>query len=87
MPASCLPLPAPQKPGPSLVVVDSLSAVVAPVLGGGGGQHSMGHALLAGVGAALKALALRCEAAVIVTNHMVRRAVGLGAGLGVLLPV
>ena len=40
-----------------LLVVDSLSALVAPVLGGG--QHSRGHALLAAVATTLKAFATR----------------------------
>jgi hypothetical protein len=38
-----------------LLVVDSLSALVGPLLGGG--QHSQGHALLAAAAAALKAFA------------------------------
>lgn len=42
-----------------------------PVLGGGAGQHSQGHALLAGCTASLKCFAVRAGAAVLVTNHMV----------------
>ena len=38
-----------------LLVVDSLSALISPVLGGG--QHSQGHALLAAAAATLKAFA------------------------------
>jgi hypothetical protein len=52
-----------------LLVVDSLSAVIAPILGGG--QHSQGHALLATAATSLKAFAARGQAAVLVTNHLV----------------
>jgi replicative DNA helicase len=52
-----------------LLVVDSLSAVIAPILGGG--QHSQGHALLATAASSLKAFAARGQAAVLVTNHLV----------------
>lgn len=40
-----------------LLIVDSLSALIAPVLGGGAGQHSQGHALLAAAATNLKAFA------------------------------
>ena len=40
-----------------LLVVDCLSAVITPVLGGGAGQHSVGHALLAAAAVGLKAFA------------------------------
>lgn len=40
-----------------LLIVDSLSALITPVLGGGTGQHSQGHALLAAAATNLKAFA------------------------------
>ncbi|EFN60013.1 hypothetical protein CHLNCDRAFT_133185 [Chlorella variabilis] len=52
-----------------LLVVDCLSALITPILGGG--QHSQGHALLAATAASLKAFAARSGAAVLVTAHMV----------------
>ena len=45
-----------------LLVVDSLSAVITPILGGGAGQHSQGHALLVSAALALKSLAAACNA-------------------------
>lgn len=43
-----------------LLVVDCLSALITPILGGG--QHSQGHALLAATAASLKAFAARSGA-------------------------
>jgi len=40
-----------------LLIIDSLSALITPVLGGGAGQHSQGHALLAAAATSLKAFA------------------------------
>lgn len=51
-----------------LIIVDSLSAVIGPVLGS---QHHQGHALLALAGHTLKVIAAKHAAVVIVTNHMV----------------
>lgn len=41
----------------ALLIVDCLSALITPVLGGGAGQHSQGHALLAAAATSLKAVA------------------------------
>lgn len=75
---------------PHLVIVDSVSALIAPVLGGAHGS-GQGHALMAAVARSLKNLAETLSLAVLVTNHMVgggsRRlegdpsAAGPGAGL------
>ncbi|KAI7842685.1 hypothetical protein COHA_003616 [Chlorella ohadii] len=55
-----------------LLIIDSLSALITPVLGGGAGQHSQGHALLAAAATSLKAFAAGPGLpAVVVTNHMV----------------
>jgi hypothetical protein len=54
---------------PSLIIVDSIGAAAAAVLGGG--QHSQGHAMLSAAGTALKCVARELNAAVIVTNHLV----------------
>ena len=54
---------------PSLLVVDSLSFLVSPVMGPGGADD--GHALMICLGRALKALAQRHTLAVITTNHIV----------------
>ena len=52
-----------------LVIVDSLGALIAPVLGGG--QHNQGHALLAAAAGGLKRLAAAAGVPVVVTNHLV----------------
>jgi len=52
---------------PNLVILDSIGAVIAPVLG----AHLQGHAVLAAAGSLLKQVALQLNAAVLVTNHMV----------------
>ncbi|KAI3429497.1 hypothetical protein D9Q98_005586 [Chlorella vulgaris] len=52
-----------------LLVVDSLSALIAPVLGGR--QHGQGHALLAAAASTLKAFAASSNAVVLATNHLV----------------
>lgn len=54
---------------PTLVVLDSLGALLTPVLGGT--QHMQGHALLASAAMSLKQVAAALNAAVLVTNHMV----------------
>ena len=54
---------------PSLLVVDSLSFLVSPVMGPGGAED--GHALMICLGRALKALAQKHTLAVITTNHIV----------------
>ncbi|KAJ4842281.1 DNA repair protein rad51d [Turnera subulata] len=51
-----------------LLVVDSLSSLITPILGGGGSQ---GHALMTYTGFLLKKLANEHNLAVLVTNHMV----------------
>jgi Rad51 len=57
---------------PTLVILDSIGAVIAPVLGAGGsGTHLQGHVLLATMGILLKQVAQQLNAAVLVTNHMV----------------
>lgn len=54
-----------------LIVVDSVSALVTPVLGAGGTQHSQGHALMLGIGRLLKHVAVQYTLAVLCTNHVV----------------
>lgn len=54
-----------------LVVVDSVSAMITPVLGAGGIQHSQGHALMLGMGRLLKHIAAQYTVAVLCTNHVV----------------
>ena len=54
---------------PSLLIVDSLSFLVSPVLGPGGADD--GHALMICLGRALKQLAQTQKLAVISTNHIV----------------
>nr|XP_043609950.1 DNA repair protein RAD51 homolog 4 isoform X2 [Erigeron canadensis] len=51
-----------------LIIVDSISSLIAPVLGG---SNAQGHALMVSVGYLLKELADRHNIAVVVTNHMV----------------
>lgn len=55
--------------GPSLLIVDSLSFLVSPVMGPGGTDD--GHALMICLGRALKQLAQKHKLAVISTNHIV----------------
>ncbi|KAK9817811.1 hypothetical protein WJX72_002565 [[Myrmecia] bisecta] len=62
---------------PSLLVVDSASALVSPILGGG--QHSQGHALMICLARFLKHMAAYHRLAVLSTNHVVG---GGGAGWG-----
>lgn len=54
---------------PRLVILDSIGAIVSPVLGGLGQNH--GHALLSCIGMLLKQVALSSNCAVLVTNHTV----------------
>ena len=56
---------------PKLVIVDSVSALITPILGAGGSQQSHGHALMSAVGRMLKRIATRYTVAVLCTNHMV----------------
>jgi len=58
-----------QSQRPSLIILDSIGAVISPVLGGT--HHVQGHALLAAVASMMKQIALSWSAAVLVTNHMV----------------
>ncbi|KAJ0734622.1 putative ATP diphosphatase [Helianthus annuus] len=51
-----------------LIIVDSISSLIAPILGG---NNAQGHALMVSVGYMLKKLADRHNIAVVVTNHMV----------------
>ncbi|XP_071720337.1 DNA repair protein RAD51 homolog 4 isoform X1 [Rutidosis leptorrhynchoides] len=51
-----------------LLIVDSISSLIAPVLGG---SNSQGYVLMVSVGYLLKELADRHNIAVLVTNHMV----------------
>lgn len=67
----------PEHPRPNLVILDSLGAIIAPILGGG--THSQGHAVLAAAATLLKQVAAQLNAAVLVTNHMVG---GGGGGTG-----
>ncbi|EEF31269.1 DNA repair protein RAD51 homolog 4 isoform X2 [Ricinus communis] len=50
------------------LIVDSISSLITPILGGGGSQ---GHALMTSAGILLKKLAHEHNIAVLVTNHMV----------------
>ncbi|XP_050204483.1 DNA repair protein RAD51 homolog 4 isoform X2 [Mercurialis annua] len=50
------------------LIVDSISSLITPILGGGGPQ---GHALMTSAGILLKKLAHEHNIAVLVTNHMV----------------
>eukprot|EP00741_Cyanophora_paradoxa_P016288 tig00020911_g15727.t1 len=65
--------------GLRLVVVDMLSTLLSPNLGG---QQFQGHALMAHAGALMKRLALQHHVAFVLTNHMV----GGGGGGSVLKP-
>ncbi len=66
-------------PKPNLVILDSIGAVIAPVLGAGGsGAHLQGHVVLAAAATLLKQVAKQLHAAVIVTNHMVGGSSGGG---------
>lgn len=56
---------------PKLVILDSVSALITPVLGAGGSQQSQGHALMSALGRMLKYLAVQYTTAVLCTNHMV----------------
>lgn len=51
-----------------LLIVDSMSSLIIPVLGGGGPN---GHALMISLGYCLKKLAIEYNLCVLVTNHMV----------------
>lgn len=53
----------------SLIVLDSLGAIISPILGGG--QHTQGHAVLAALASLLKEIAVSYDIAVLVTNHLV----------------
>ena len=56
---------------PKLVILDSVSALIGPILGAGGSQHSHGHALMSALGHMLKYIATQYTAAILCTNHMV----------------
>ena len=53
---------------PSLLILDSVTALLSPVLTT---KHSQGHALMLSLASALRAFAQDCNAAVLVTNHTV----------------
>lgn len=55
---------------PSLIVLDSASSVISPILGGGGNQKQ-GHTLMVALGRALKLLALTNSISILCTNHEV----------------
>ncbi|XP_041995269.1 DNA repair protein RAD51 homolog 4-like isoform X3 [Salvia splendens] len=57
-----------------MLIIDSLSSLIAPVLGGGG-VH--GHALMATAGLLLKEIAHESNLCVVVTNHMVAGEAGM----------
>lgn len=61
--------PPPPGPRPGLLVIDSVSAVVGPVLGMP--QHSQGYTALASLGRMLRQLASTHRLAILVTNHTV----------------
>ena len=56
---------------PKLIIVDSISALITPILGAGGVQQSHGHALMSALGRMLKYIAAHYTVAVLCTNHMV----------------
>ena len=56
---------------PKLLIVDSVSALIAPILGAGGPQQSRGHALMSALGRMLKYIAAHYTVAILCTNHMV----------------
>ncbi|KAL6577229.1 hypothetical protein OROMI_011505 [Orobanche minor] len=57
-----------------MLIIDSLSSLIAPILGGGGAH---GHALMLTAGFLLKELAHEHNLSVLVTNHMVAGEVGV----------
>ncbi|KAL1558074.1 DNA repair protein RAD51 4-like isoform X1 [Salvia divinorum] len=57
-----------------MLIIDSLSSLIAPVLGGGGAH---GHALMATAGFLLKEIAHESNLCVVVTNHMVAGEAGM----------
>lgn len=56
---------------PKLLIVDSVSALITPILGAGGSQQSHGHALMSALGRMLKYIASHYVVAALCTNHMV----------------
>lgn len=56
---------------PKLLIVDSVSALITPILGAGGTQQSHGHALMSALGRMLKYMATCYTVAILCTNHMV----------------
>ncbi|XP_009594024.1 DNA repair protein RAD51 homolog 4 isoform X2 [Nicotiana tabacum] len=52
----------------SMIIIDSISSLITPILGGGGAQ---GHALMVSVGFLLKRLTHEHDICILVTNHMV----------------
>ncbi|GMH42880.1 hypothetical protein BSKO_10799 [Bryopsis sp. KO-2023] len=61
----------PSNQRPVLIILDSVPAVVSPVLGGVG-PHRIGYTLMVALGRALKSLALDFGVVVLTTNHEVR---------------
>ncbi|XP_057781646.1 DNA repair protein RAD51 homolog 4 isoform X2 [Salvia miltiorrhiza] len=57
-----------------MLIIDSLSSLIAPVLGGGGAH---GHALMVTAGFLLKEIAHEFNVCVVVTNHMVAGEAGI----------
>ena len=56
---------------PKLVILDSTSALITPILGAGGSQQPHGHALMSALGCMLKYIAVQYTVAVLCTNHVV----------------
>lgn len=61
----------PEEPKPpSLIILDSLGAVITPILGGA--RNLQGHAALSTCAMLMKQVAAQLRAAVLVSNHVVR---------------
>ncbi|XP_062081909.1 DNA repair protein RAD51 homolog 4 isoform X2 [Humulus lupulus] len=54
-----------------LIIIDSISSLITPILGGSGSHVIAGHALMVSAGYLLKKLAYEYNLAVLVTNHTV----------------
>jgi hypothetical protein len=76
-------VPASPQDTPRFIALDSIGAVVAPILGGGGGGIALhGHAVLSCLASLLKQVAMQLRTVVLVTNHTV----GGGGGAGSVQP-
>jgi len=67
-------------PKVSLLIIDSLSALISPLLGMP--RHSQGYTLLACISRTLRCLSQEGPLAVVVTNHLVVQRGGQHGGLG-----